>query len=72
MRLISGHQFGIKDLNMMTKLFSKNANKWKNFNPELIKDVKLEQIRRLVDDGNLMLKIGIPSSEEVDGTNRIL
>ena len=68
MRLISGHQFGIKDLNMMTKLFSKNGNKWKNFNPELIKDVKLEQIRRLVNDGNLMLKIGIPSSEEIDGT----
>ena len=53
---------------MMTKLFSKNGNSWKNFNPELIKDVKLEQIRRLVNDGNLMLKIGIPSSEDIDGT----
>ena len=53
---------------MMTKLFSKNGNKWKNFNPELIRDVKLEQIRRLVSDGNLMLKIGIPSSEDIDGT----
>ena len=31
MRLISGHQFGIKDLNMMIKLFSKNGNKWKKF-----------------------------------------
>ena len=68
MILISGHQFGIKDLNMMTKLFSKNGNSWKNFNPELIRDVKLEQIRRLVNDGNLMLKIGIPSSEDIDGT----
>ena len=53
---------------MMTKLFSKNGNSWKNFNPELIRDVKLEQIRRLVNDGNLMLKIGIPSSEDIDGT----
>ena len=68
MRLISGHQFGIKDLNMMKKLFSKNGNGWKNFNPELIRDAKLEKIRRLVSDGNLMLKIGIPSSEEIDGT----
>ena len=68
MRLISGHQFGIKDLNMMKKLFSKNGNGWKNFNPELIKDVKLERIRRLVSAGNLMLKIGIPSSEDIDGT----
>ena len=68
MRLISGHQFGIKDLNMMRKLFSKNGNGWKNFNPELIRDAKLERIRRLVSDGNLMLKIGIPSSEDIDGT----
>ena len=68
MRLISGHQFGIKDLNMMKKLFLKNGNGWKNFNPELIRDAKLEQIRRLVKDGNLMLKIGIPSSEDIDGT----
>ena len=35
---------------------------------KLIKNVKLEQIRRLVNDGNLMLKIGIPSSEDIDGT----
>ena len=68
MRLISGHQFGIKDLNMMKKLFLKNGNGWKNFNPELIRDAKLEQIRRLVKDGNLILKIGIPSSEDIDGT----
>ena len=68
MRLISGHQFGIKDLNMMKKLFTKNGNGWKNFNPELIRDVKLEYIRRLINDGNLMLKIGIPSSEDIDGT----
>ena len=68
MRLISGHQFSIKDLNMLSKLFLKNGNGWKNFNPELIKNVKLEQIRRLINDGNLMLKIGIPSSEDIDGT----
>ena len=30
--------------------------------------MKLEHIRRLVNDGNLMLKIGIPSSEDIDGT----
>ena len=52
----------------MKKLFSKNGNGWKNFNPELIRDVKLDQIRRLVNDGNLMLKIGIPSSEDIDGS----
>ena len=53
---------------MMKKLFSKNGNGWKNFKPELIRDMKLDHIRRLVSDGNLMLKIGIPSSEDIDGT----
>ena len=52
----------------MKKLFSKNGNGWKNFNPEIIRDIKLDHIRRLVNDGNLMLKIGIPSSEDIDGT----
>ena len=65
-RIITGHQFGISDLNMMAKLFSRNGNRL-NFNPELIRDIKLEQIRRLVMDGNLMFKIAIPNSEEVDG-----
>ncbi len=66
-RIITGHQFGISDLNMMAKLFSRNGNRL-NFNPELIRDIKLEQIRRLVIDGNLMFKIAIPNSEEVDGS----
>ena len=66
-RIITGHQFGISDLNMMAKLFARNGNRL-NFNPELIRDIKLEQIRRLVMDGNLMFKIAIPNSEEVDGS----
>jgi len=66
-RIITGHQFRISDLNMMEKLFAKNGNGRIKFNPELIRDVKLEKIRRLVIDGNLIFKIGIPNSEEVDG-----
>ena len=67
-RIITGHQFAISDLNTMTKLFSRNGNNVLNFKPELIRDIKLERIRRLVVDGNLMFKIAIPSSENVDGT----
>ena len=67
-RIITGHQFAISDLNTMTKLFSRNGNNVLKFKPELIRDIKLEQIRRLVVDGNLMFKIAIPSSESVDGT----
>ena len=66
-RIITGHQFRISDLNMMEKLFAKNGNGRIKFNPELIRDAKLEKIRRLVIDGNLIFKIGIPNSEEVDG-----
>ena len=66
-RIITGHQFAISDLNMMVKLFSRNTNRL-NFNPEIIRDLKLEQIRRLIIDGNLMFKIAIPSSEEINGS----
>ena len=66
-RIITGHQFGISDLNMMVKLFARNGNRL-NFNPEIIRDIKLEQIRRLILDGNLMFKIAIPSSEEINGS----
>ena len=66
-RMITGHQFNITDLNMMKKIFSRNGNRL-NFNPELIRDIKMEQIRRLVMDGNLMFKIAIPNSEEINGS----
>ena len=65
--MITGHQFKISDLNTMAKLFVKNGNSRISFNPELIRDAKLEILRKLVTSGNLMLKIGIPSSEEIDG-----
>ena len=67
-RMITGHQFKISDLNTMSKIFLKNGTSRINFNPELIRDVKLEVIKKLFISGNLMLKIGIPSSEDIDGT----
>ncbi|MEE3212993.1 MAG: DNA repair helicase, partial [Thermoproteota archaeon] len=67
-RMITGHQFKISDLNTLSKIFIKNGNSRINFNPELIRDVKLELIRKLFTSGNLMLKVGIPSSEDIDGT----
>jgi len=67
-RMITGHQFKISDLNTMSKLFVKNGNGRISFNRELIRDAKLEILRKLVISGNLMVKIGIPSSEDIDGT----
>jgi hypothetical protein len=66
--MITGHQFKISDLNAMSRLFSNNGNTRINFNPELIRDAKLEVIRKLITTGNLMIKVGIPSSENVDGS----
>ena len=67
-RMITGHQFKISDLNTMTKLFSKNGNARLSFNTELIRGAKLEYVRKLISSGNLMIKIGIPSSEDIDGS----
>ena len=67
-RMITGHQFKISDLNTMSKLFVKNGNGRISFNRELIRDAKLEILRKLVISGNLMVKIGIPRSEDIDGT----
>tara|TARA_B100001013_G_scaffold188436_1_gene113699 strand:+ start:1198 stop:1860 length:663 start_codon:yes stop_codon:yes gene_type:complete len=67
-RMITGHQFKISDLNTMSKLFVKNGNGRISFKRELIRDAKLEILRKLVISGNLMVKIGIPSSEDIDGT----
>jgi hypothetical protein len=67
-RMITGHQFKISDLNTMSKLFVKNGNGRISFKRELIRDAKLEILRKLVISGNLMVKIGIPRSEDIDGT----
>ena len=61
MRIITGHQFPISDLNMMAKLFAKNGNGRIKLNSELIRDAKLEKIRHLVMDGNLIFKIATVS-----------
>ncbi len=63
LRMITGHRFRTSDLNIFTKLFSeKNAN---SFRGNMIKDSKIQQLQRIVDNGQVELKIAIPISEQV-------
>ena len=63
LRIITGHRFRISDLNTFTKLFlEKDA---KSFKGSMIKDSKIQRLRRVVDQGQVELKIAIPNSEQV-------
>lgn len=63
LRMITGHRFRTEDLNMLGKLFSEKQSK--AFDRILIKDSKLQQLQKIVDKGQIEIKIAIPSSEQV-------
>ena len=63
LRMITGHRFGTSDLNIFTKLFSEKSTK--SFKGKLIKDSKIKQLQRIVNGGQVELKIAIPNSEQV-------
>ena len=73
-RLVSGHRFSTSDLNSIVKLFDQhNAsrlngrinldNKIGNF----IQDSKIRQLKKIIEDFKLEVKVAIPNSEYVDG-----
>ena len=73
-RLISGHRFSTRDLNIITKLFD-HHNK-RRFNGNIIKDNKIgkiildnkiQQLENIIKDFKLEVKVAIPNSEYVDG-----
>ena len=66
-RMITGHNFRISDLNTLVKLFSKNGNGKLKFNPDFIRDTKINKLKQIINTGYLQMKIAIPNSEEVDG-----
>jgi HKD family nuclease len=63
LRMITGHRFRTSDLNVFTKMFSEKSAK--SFKGKMIKDSKIEQLQRIVDNGQMELKIAIPNSEQV-------
>ena len=73
-RLISGHRFSTRDLNVITKLFD-HHNK-RRFNGSIIKDNKIgkiildnkiQRLENIIRDYKLEVKVAIPNSEYVDG-----
>jgi hypothetical protein len=63
LRIVTGHRFRAKDLNLFTKLFDEKYTK--SFDGKQIKNTKIEKIARCFDSGQIELKIAIPNSEEV-------
>ena len=63
LRMITSHRFRTSDLNLLTKLFSEKYTK--SFKGQLIKDVKIQKLQNIVNDGQIELKIAIPNSEQV-------
>jgi len=73
-RLVSGHRFSTSDLNSLVKLFDQHGtgrlngrinldNKIGNF----IQDSKIKQLKKIIEDFKLEVKVAIPNSEYVDG-----
>ena len=63
LRMVTGHRFRTSDLNIFTKLFSEKNEKL--FEGKLIKDNKIQKLQKIVDNGQIELKIAIPNSEQV-------
>ena len=65
-RLVSGHRFSTTDLNMIKKLFGQRDTH--RFNGNLIRDHKIIELQKIINDFKLEIKIAIPNSEYIDGT----
>ena len=63
LRMVTGHRFKTSDLNLFTKLFSEKYSD--SFEGKMIKDSKIQQLKGIVDNGQMELKIAIPNSEQV-------
>jgi len=63
LRMVTGHRFKIKELNILIKLFS--AKYTKRFDGALIKDSKIQKLQDIVNNGQIELKVAIPNSEQV-------
>jgi hypothetical protein len=73
-RLVSGHRFGTSDLNSIVKLFDQHKTSRLNGRLNLdkkfgnfIRDSKIRQLQKIIEDFKLEIKVAIPNSEYVDG-----
>jgi hypothetical protein len=73
-RLVSGHRFSTSDLNAIIKLFDQHDTSRLNGKlyldkkiGNLIQDSKIRQLKKIIEDFKLEVKVAIPNSEYVDG-----
>jgi len=64
-RIISGHRFKTSDLNVLSKIYSGNG-KLPSFD-SLMKNGKMNIVKKMLEEKKLQIKIAIPNSEDVDG-----
>ena len=63
LRMVTGHRFRTSDLNLFTKLFSEKATM--SLEGKFIKDSKITKLQKIVNNGQIELKIAIPNSEQI-------
>jgi len=73
-RLVSGHRFTTSDLDAISKLFDQRNPGRLNGRlyldkkiSSLIQDSKIRQLKKIIEDFKLEVKVAIPNSEYVDG-----
>ena len=72
-RLVSGHRFSTSDLNSIVRLFDHHTSRLNgrinldNKINSLIRDSKIRQLKKIIEDFKLEVKVAIPNSEYVDG-----
>ena len=73
-RLVTGHRFSTSDLNSFVKLFDQhNNNRFSgrinldNKIGNMIRDSKIRQLKKIIEDFKVEVKVAIPNSEHVDG-----
>ena len=73
-RLVTGHRFSTSDLNSIVKLFDqRNTSRFNgrinldNKIGSMIRDSKIAQLKKIIEDFKVEVKVAIPNSEYVDG-----
>ena len=73
-RLVTGHRFSTSDLNAIVKLFDQRNHR--KFNGKInldnkigsvIRDSKIVQLKKIIEEFKVEIKVAIPNSEYVDG-----
>ena len=73
-RLVTGHRFSTSDLNSIIKLFDQRNHR--KFNGKInldnkigsmIRDSKIVQLKKIIEEFKVEIKVAIPNSEYVDG-----